>query len=421
MKILKLTAENIKRLDAVEITPEGNVIEITGKNGAGKTSLLDSIWWALGGVSNVQAKPIKDGEQTAFVELDLGRLIVRRKFINQEDGSFTTSLIIENDEGARFQSPQKILDAVLGELTFDPLEFTRLKANEQMKVLQSFVSDFDFDAAIETRKELYADRRDVNRDLKSAQAQLASVPELDPDIEIIDLESATHAYKSAMSKAETVRASKRRHDDAVESIDHLNRRRAESLEKIERLRLDIVEIDNNLETQVAITQECSEFVMPDTSEAEQRMTLAQSQTKLIAASAERDRLEARIKELDAKSTGLTDAMADIDKKQATAVRESKMPVKGIDFGDDCVMLNGVPFDQASDAEQLLAAIEIAVAMNTELRICRVRDGSLIDEDGMKLLADRAEANDFQIWVETVQSGRPSAVVIEDGRVKESEA
>ena len=38
MKIVRLTAENIKRLVAVEITPDGNVVQITGKNGAGKTS-----------------------------------------------------------------------------------------------------------------------------------------------------------------------------------------------------------------------------------------------------------------------------------------------------------------------------------------------------------------------------------------------
>ena len=43
MKILELRAENIKKLVAVEIKPDGNIVEITGKNGAGKTSVLDSI------------------------------------------------------------------------------------------------------------------------------------------------------------------------------------------------------------------------------------------------------------------------------------------------------------------------------------------------------------------------------------------
>ena len=50
MKILKLTAENFKKLSAVEITPDGNVVVISGKNGAGKSSVLDAIEAALCGV-----------------------------------------------------------------------------------------------------------------------------------------------------------------------------------------------------------------------------------------------------------------------------------------------------------------------------------------------------------------------------------
>ena len=46
MKILKLQAENVKRLKVVEITPDGNVIMIGGPNDAGKSSVLDSMEYA---------------------------------------------------------------------------------------------------------------------------------------------------------------------------------------------------------------------------------------------------------------------------------------------------------------------------------------------------------------------------------------
>src|SRR3989337_2937510 len=59
MKILKLTAENVKKLRAVEITPTGELVEVTGRNGAGKTSVLDAIWWALAGTKHIQAVPIR--------------------------------------------------------------------------------------------------------------------------------------------------------------------------------------------------------------------------------------------------------------------------------------------------------------------------------------------------------------------------
>lgn len=420
LKIIRMSAENIKRLDAVEITPEGNVIEITGKNGAGKTSLLDAIWWALGGVSNVQAKPIKKGEESATVELDLGRLLVRRKFIAQENGTFTTSLIVQNDEGARFQSPQSILDAVLGELTFDPLEFTRLKPVEQMKLLQGFVADFDFEGAKAEHDEIYTQRRDINRDVKQAKAQLEALPEVDPNIEVIDLGEATEAYKAVMQQADEARANQTDFNVAVEKVTRLEREIDANEKRITELKQSIKNAKAHLKKAKDIISQAKNIVMPDIESAETRMKQAQKQASIIAADNQRKVLSERIEFLESTSTDLTERLEKITADQAEAVKASEMPVSGISFGDDCVMLNGVPYEQASDAEQLLAAIEIAVAMNTELRICRVRDGSLIDDDGMALLAQRADANNFQIWVETVQSGRESAIVIEDGRIKGDE-
>ena len=84
MRIIRLAAENVKRLVAVEITPKGNVIEITGKNGAGKTSVLDSIWWALAGNRTHQAVPVRQGETEAVISLDLGDIKVRREFSVRE-------------------------------------------------------------------------------------------------------------------------------------------------------------------------------------------------------------------------------------------------------------------------------------------------------------------------------------------------
>src|SRR3989304_5788661 len=131
MKILKLTAENVKKLRAVEITPTGELVEITGRNGAGKSSVLDSLWWALAGTKHIQAVPIRKGATKARIRLDLGELTVERRF--SEKGPTPT---VENAEGARFTSPQGILDALLGALTFDPLAFVGQEPREQFETLR---------------------------------------------------------------------------------------------------------------------------------------------------------------------------------------------------------------------------------------------------------------------------------------------
>lgn len=78
MKIVKLQAENFKRLRAVEIVPKGAVVEISGKNAQGKSSVLDSIWAAVGGKDMSPAAPIRAGENSAKVSVDLGELVVTR-------------------------------------------------------------------------------------------------------------------------------------------------------------------------------------------------------------------------------------------------------------------------------------------------------------------------------------------------------
>ena len=50
MKINKLEIENVKRIKAVKVEPKANGLTVIGgNNNQGKTSVLDSIAWALGG------------------------------------------------------------------------------------------------------------------------------------------------------------------------------------------------------------------------------------------------------------------------------------------------------------------------------------------------------------------------------------
>ena len=118
MRIISLKAENIKKVKAVEITPKDDVVVISGKNAQGKTSVLDAIWFALGGKDNIPSQPIRQGKEKARVVLDLGQYKVTRIFTKAG-----TYLTVENAQGATFKSPQALLDKMIGDLSFDPLAF----------------------------------------------------------------------------------------------------------------------------------------------------------------------------------------------------------------------------------------------------------------------------------------------------------
>ena len=56
VKINSLEVENVKRVKAVALEPaESGLTVIGGRNGQGKTSVLDAIAWALGG--DARARP----------------------------------------------------------------------------------------------------------------------------------------------------------------------------------------------------------------------------------------------------------------------------------------------------------------------------------------------------------------------------
>lgn len=104
MKIIRLEAENVKRLQAVSIVPQGDTVVIGGKNGQGKSSTLDSIAYALGGKRLIPEKPINNGHDKAKISVDLDSgLTVTRTFTKNGGGS----LFVSNADGARYQSPQK--------------------------------------------------------------------------------------------------------------------------------------------------------------------------------------------------------------------------------------------------------------------------------------------------------------------------
>ena len=92
-----------------------------------------------------------------------------------------------------------------------------------------------------------------------------------------------------------------------------------------------------------------------------------------------------------------------------------MCIRDSAFDDTGVTLDGLPFEQASQAQQLRASVAIGAALNPKLRAMLVRDGSLLDEDSLALLTAEASRSDLQVWLEVV--GREGdGIVIEDGEV-----
>ncbi len=426
MKIIQLEAENVKRLRAVTIRPDGNLVEITGRNGQGKSSVLDAIWWALSGTTHIQAVPIRKGEDEARIRLDLGEIKVVRTFKKREDGSAGTNLIVESVEGARFPSPQRMLDSLLGALSFDPLAFTRMDGKAQLQAMRRFVPGVDFEAIEAANKADFDRRTDVNRQAKQLRAQAAGivVPQDLPAERMDDAALVDELTKAGEHNAELAERRARR-ERAAGDINATEKAAKEDRERASDLRAEAAELDDRAakleEHATGMRKRLAEAgPLPepiDTTALRERIAEGR---RLNAAFEARDRragIERDAEAAEEASAVLTNAIADRKAAMQAAVAKAEMPVPGLTFGADEILLGGVPFEQASSAEQLRTSVAIAMAANPKLRVIRVQDGSLLDEEAMRILAEMAAEADYQVWIERVGVSGSVGIVIEDGSVR----
>lgn len=396
MKIVSLTAENVKRLKAVHIEPDGTLQVISGRNAQGKSSVLDAIWLALGGgaAQRETAKPIRDGEETASVTLDLGDIKVERTWKGGK-----TALTVTSAEGAKFSSPQSMLDALVGRLSFDPLAFTRLDAKSQLAALLDLVDlDVDLDEIAAERQRLYDERTEIGRQGKA----LGDVPEVD--------ESLPTEERSATELLSKIRQAQE--DNAARTEAERGVRIA--VDKVAELEAELANWQTTLKGRKAALDALPPVT--DTATLESDLANVEANNAAIRANnAARERATVK-KSLTADYNARTAEIDALDKSKADALAKAEFPIEGLGFTEDGVTYQGVPFAQASSAEQIQVSLAMAMALNPKLRVLRIMDGSLLDSDAMNVIADMAAKHDYQVWVERVADGSGMGVVIEDGEV-----
>lgn len=419
MNIISLESSNIKRIKALTITPEGNVVVIGGKNGQGKTSVLDSIVYALAGASSHPSQPVRQGE-------DKGRIVCKLENGLTVTRTFTaaggTALNVTNGEGAKYPSPQAILDALVGRLSFDPLEFSRMPPKQQLETLKAMVG-LDFTDQDRKRKTLYDDRTQANRDAKNTRARMEAMPhypdapaeEVSASDLLAELKRRQEDNKAIVQGREELASIESRMAKGEATIAEIDRKIAE----LQAQRTKAVALMGELDTShKAKAQAVSSMVVQDEAEITAKLDDIQAINRKVAANIMRLRAEDEARAWEAKSAALTAEIDQIDKAKAEALAAASFPVPGLSFDESGVLFQGVPFSQASDAEKIRVSVSMGLAMNPKLKVILIRDGSLLDEDSLAIIAKMAAENDAQVWIERVGRGDECSVVIEDGQIVE---
>lgn len=428
LHIIKLEAENFKRLRAVRIEPDqdGNLIQITGRNGQGKSSTLDAIMAALCGERAVPDKAVRKGHDKATITVTLGgndeTLIVTRKITKSGGGS----LEIAAPDGSPIRSPQAVLDAMLGRLAFDPLAFARMEPRDQISAIKSIAG------LNEEFAKLDAEAAGVQASLTTAKAEerrcaavvtaTQNVEGPDEEISMADLsDRLMHAQKQADTNrkarewAETMRRSLAQNASEIESINaqikQLQDRVAVLVDAGSQMQ---AQLDGNAAKIAAMVDPDIQAIQEQIRTVEETNAAARKRRAYREAKAAADAAAKKVVELGRRKEDIAASRDDL-------LAGVKFPVPGMSFAEKGITLNGFPFENASSAEQIRASFAIAMAQNPRLRIALVRQGSLLDEDGKLLLAQVAADHDAQVWVECVSNGEKVGIVIEDGAVLEGGA
>jgi hypothetical protein len=441
MKIVKLQAENIKKLKAVEIAPAGNVVKITGACEQGKTTVLDAIMYALGGGDKLPGQPIRQGADAGKVAVDLGEMVVTRTFT-----AGNSYVKIENKDGFKAPSPQALLDKLIGKLTFDPRVFARADAKTQVDMLLRVVdlkldpaklaelsgvscnmTDNPLQALNDAYKAVFDSRTAVNRDLDTAKKALASMPQVEKTepvtltelvaekerLEAINRDNQSQ-IDAAAEQGRKVRQLASERDTIASEVERIKSTLAEA-EK--RLAAKTKEHDAAEKERVQMQVIANGIHFEDLTDINTRIQNADETNKKARQYEERQAKTQEVASHQAKADDLTKKLDAIKAYKEQIVAETKFPVDGLNFAGGGVTYKGLPFEQASSAEKIRVSLAIGMALNPKLKVVLIDGGEALDSKQMAIIEQMAAENDFQVWITSVDESGKVGIYIEDGEVK----
>ena len=468
VKILELVAQDFKPLRAVEITPKGNMVMITGKNGQGKTSTLEAALFGLIGVKALPNDAVRKGAKGMKVTLKIGGTngsgpLEFKVIRTLAEGAALPTFKLEMIKGIQNATPQKFLDSIFDARSIDPEEFMRMSSEDQVLKLREMARvetddkftevSFDkrtgekitremtsFEAIDAANAQDYKDRGDLNKEAKAlaaqidAMAELAGLPKekLDEKTVLRQLNNAGEENRKAQEVFKAKQDLARKVADARKEFEEGESQAKQLVRTIGDLELKLKEAKHALQVRGADNKALGKLLV----EAENAYQAApvgepidvtaltvelQSIQRTNRAIEQRDAKRALEAQLDAKqkaAQALTRKMEQREEKKLRAISKAKIPIEGIGFNDSMtqVLYNGLPLKSEGEAGQLRISALIAMKNNPQLHDIFIQHGEAIDEDGMKVLVDLAEENDFRIWISKVDSSGKVGIVLEDGMV-----
>lgn len=410
VKINKLEIENVKRVKAVMIEPTANGLTILGgNNNQGKTSVLDSIAWALGGNKFKPSKPTREGSMnppSLRVELSNG-LIVERKGKNSD-------LKVTDPAGGR--AGQQLLDSFVEEFALNLPKFMESTPKEKAATLLRIIGVGDKLYALDNQEsQLYNERLTIGRvadQKKKFAAEQPQYPEAPNDlVSIADLITQQQTILARNGE----NAQKRLNQEKIKNELHQSEARLAQLK--EALAAEEATHDKLFGDYVIANKSIEDLVDESTAEIEQSIANIEEINRKVRANLDKAKAEEDAAEFAAKYEALSVEIQKVRDERSQLLESADLPLPGLSVEDGELVFEGQKWDNMSGSQQLRISTAIVRKLKPDCGFVLLDKLEQMDLPTLTEFGQWLESVGLQAIATRVSSGEECQIIIEDGYVK----
>lgn len=409
MKINKLEIENVKRIKAVKMEPTANGLTIIGgRNNQGKTSVLDSIAWALGGETFRPSAAVREG---SVIPPNL-RVVMSNGLVVERKGKNST-LKVTDPSGQK--AGQQLLDSFVEKLALNLPKFMESSGKEKAQTLLKIIGVGDQLEKLDTQeKELYDRRRTIGQiaDQKEKYAkEQPYYPEAPKEL-VSPSELIRQQQEILARNGENQR--KRKKKSELEAKKTMLKDKAESLkQELERCSEQMEEIEQDLMT---ASKDAADLRDESTAELEASLQSIEETNRKVRANLDKDKAEDDARTYREQYNSLTAEITRVRDSKTELLNTAELPLPELSVKDGELIYKGQQWDNMSGSDRLKVATAIVRKLNPECGFVLLDKLEQMDLDNLKEFGAWLEAEGLQAIATRVSTGEECSILIEDGYV-----
>ena len=403
VKINSFEVENVKRVKAVRLEPSATGLTIIGgRNGQGKTSVLDALAWALGGNKMAPTQPHREGsvsDPKLHIELSNG-IIVERTGKN-------STLKVLDPSGKK--SGQKLLDSFIDQLALNLPKFLQATPAEKGKALLQIIGVGDELLKLEQEEAtLYSRRTEIGR-IADQKKKYAAEMEYHPDLPKEPVSAA-----ELIAKQQEILKHNAENQRLRENANIIERDLNAAKERLAQAEKDVAILTEKLE----IAQKSALDLHDESTEAlEKNIAEVDELNRKIRINLDREKAEIDAEGFTKQYDQLSKDIEAIRKAKKSLLDGADLPLPGLSVKDGELLYNGQKWDCMSGAEQLKVATAIVRKLSPKCGFVFVDKLEQMDLDTLKEYGTWLEGEGLQVIGTRVSTGDECSIIIEDGYVK----